>query len=335
MKNNALCKLATATFALSITFGCGTGSVPPSDEQTSTSRILDEAPGRSFSEGFIDGCEGHALSYQKWTDDSSAYGTLIFATGRTEYTDKYHHLLPLIRRNLDIVFYDHFGQGRSDGVRAHVNSIEEEHACDLKKVIDELTDPNKPRFLLSHSMGGLSSMRAIQLNPDMVEAAVFSAPMWGLVLPEGFTEETALQAAEMMVENGSAEVPMSEASETVASCEEAKLTHDCELYDQFASDPLTAIGPATWGAAVAFLKGITNMNASLGDVAVPVHVFTAGDEYYVDSKSHPLVCDGINAIHPGRCTRDILENDWHEVLNEVDRDAYMETALSFFDKHMP
>ena len=83
MKNNALCKLATATFALSITFGCGTGSVPPSDEQTSTSRILDEAPGRSFSEGFIDGCEGHALSYQKWTDDSSAYGTLIFATGRT------------------------------------------------------------------------------------------------------------------------------------------------------------------------------------------------------------------------------------------------------------
>ena len=45
--------------------------------------------------------------------------------------------------------------------------------------------------------------------------------------------------------------------------------------------------------------------------------------------------DGINTSQPGLCSRDIFENDWHELLNEIDRDVYMESTLSFFDKHLP
>ena len=293
-----------------------------------------EEPGtRTFSEGFVEGCEGHRIAYQKWTDNDGAEGTLIFSNGRTEYTDKYHHLLPIIQRDLDVIFFDHFGQGRSDGIRAHVNSVDDEHACDLQQVVYEVSEPEIPRYLLSHSMGGLAAIRAIQRDPALVDASVFSAPMWGFSWPEGLSEESARAMAEVMVESGLAEEPMFEDSGDIAACEDARLTHDCDLYDQFKDDPLTHIGASTWGAGVAFFEGMDLMMAELDAVAIPVHVMTAGDEHYVDPDSHPVVCDGINSLSPGLCSQSFFGDDWHELLNEVDRAQYLEEALSFFDQH--
>ena len=345
-----LMSIGRLLFALSLTClvisGCANGAedpateTPPSSEtvtDTSPSDDVAEAdlPTRTFEEGFLEGCEGNQIAYQKWTDDSEAYATLVFASGRTEYTDKYHHLIPLIDRNLDIVFYDHIGQGRSDGIRAHLNSVDDEFACDLRSVVHTLAEPSRPVFLLSHSMGGLAAIRALQLEPDLFAAAAFSAPMWAIHFPEGFTSESAREFSELMISNGMAEEPMATDDDTISSCEDAKLTHDCDLYDAFKDDPLTHIGSSTWGASMAFLNGWDAMHADLDKVTAPIHVLSSGDDSYVDSKSHKLVCDGINLIHPERCSLETYASDWHELLNEVDRALYLESVLSFFDKQLP
>jgi alpha-beta hydrolase superfamily lysophospholipase len=333
--------------ATAIIFGCGqteeasttaeteTGNEADTGGSTETS-TADSFPSRTFESGFIEGCEGNQISYNKWADDGEPYATLIFSTGRSEYTDKYHHLIPLIDRNVDIVFYDHIGQGRSDGTRAHVNDVDAEHACDLREVARQLTDENLPRFILAHSMGSLGTVRALQLQPDLAVAAAFSSPMWGLIFPGGVDVETARTLAVSQVETGNGEAPIIPPDGSpVDTCEEAKITHDCELYDQFANDPLTMIGSATWGAGLAFLNAIDLMMASLADVKVPFFIQAAGDEHYVDATSHPAVCDGINAIYPEQCRLVVHENDWHELLNEVDRATYMADYLDFFDSHLP
>lgn len=286
----------------------------------------------SFSEGFIPGCRGHQIAYQQWLSAEDARGTLILSTGRTEYSDKYHHLLPLLDPDLDVIFFDHLGQGRSDGLRAHVSSVDEEYACDMQQVITTLAAPDRPRYLLSHSMGGLAAIRAIQMDPGLVDAAVFSAPMWGLKLPEGTSAASARAVAEAMVDSGRAEEPMVADDGDISDCDEAKLTHDCDLYDQFKDDPLTHIGAPTWGAGVAFLDGIDRMHAALDAVPVPIHVLTAGDDHYVDVPTQATVCDGINRHGAGPCTQSRYDDDWHELLNEVSRATYLGEALDFFSQ---
>lgn len=315
-----------------LTFGCGesTDNGTGTDPETNTENTF---PSRTFTDGLIEGCEGNNISYHKWTDDDEAYATLIFSTGRSEYTDKYHHLIPLIDRHINIVFYDHIGQGRSDGTRAHLNNVDTEFACDLQQVVHQLTDPSLPRFILAHSMGSLAVIRALQLEPDLADAAAFSSPMWGLVFPGGVDVETARLLATDQVEQGNSEVPIAEPG-PVDNCEDAKITHDCELYDQFSNDPLTLIGSATWGAGLAFINGIDAMKASLGDITVPFFIQSAGDEYWVDPTSHAAVCDGINAIHPEQCSLVVHDGEWHELLNEIDRAAYMESYLEFFDAQL-
>ena len=326
--------LSLTVFVLS---ACGETETTPDDTNNPADNTAEETfPTRTFDDGFIEGCEGNQISFNRWTDNGDAYATLIFSTGRSEYTDKYHHLLPLIDRNMNIVFYDHIGQGRSDGIRAHVNDVDAEHACDLREVIHQLTDPSLPRFILAHSMGSLATVRALQLEPDLAVAAAFSSPMWGLLFPGGIDMETARTLATSQVEQGLGEQPIiAPDGSPVATCEEAKITHDCELYDQFANDPLTIIGSATWGAGLAFIQAIDAMMLSLADIRVPFFIQSAGDEHWVDDTSHAAVCDGINAIYPDQCSLVVHENDWHELLNEVDRETYMADYLDFFDSHLP
>ncbi len=326
-------RLAPFVLLFALTAACGedTAGVGAEDVPLTPG----ERAARTLTEGFIDGCAGNQILYQKWSDDGGAYATLVFASGRTEYTDKYHHLLPLIDRNLDVVFFDHIGQGRSDGVRAHVNDVDAEFACDLQTVVQSLVDVAKPKFLLSHSMGGLAAIRALQLTPNLVDAAAFSAPMWGLAYPDGLTPDAAREIAHVMLESGSAETPMLPSDGVIAPCEEAKLTHDCALYNAFKDDPMTHIGASTWGAGLAFLDALERVNRDVAAVAVPLLVLSAGDDAYVDADRHPLVCDAINAATPGLCTLETHPDAWHELLNEVDRAQHLETVLGFFDAHLP
>ena len=177
--------LASVFVAMSSISGCAdngettpeAGTETQSDTETQPGSETETAPSRTFDSGFIDGCEGSEISYHRWSDDGEPYATLVYANGRGEYTDKYHHLIPLIDRNIDIVFFDHIGQGRSSGLRGHVNDIDAEHACDLQQVIQQLTDPDLPLFLLAHSMGSMATTRTIQQFPDIAVAVGFSSPL--------------------------------------------------------------------------------------------------------------------------------------------------------------
>lgn len=332
-----LCMMAALTFGCADSTEPETGAGTEAGTETATETEEEVTfPTRIFEAGFIDGCEGNSISYNKWTDNDEAYATLIFSTGRSEYTDKYHHLIPLIDRNINIVFYDHIGQGRSDGTRAHVNNVDTEFACDLQEVVQQLTDDSLPRFILAHSMGSLAVIRALQLDPDLAVAAAFSSPMWGLIFPGGVDVETARLLATDQVAQGNSEEPIVlPDGSPVSTCEEAKISHDCDLYDEFANDPLTMIGSATWGAGLAFINAIDAMMASLADIQVPFFIQSAGDEYWVDDSSHAAVCDGINAIYPDQCSLVVHDGQWHELLNEVERATYMEAYLDFFDTHLP
>ena len=115
-------------------------------------------------------------------------GTVVLLPGRTEYIEKYGRAAgDLVARGWSVVAMDWRGQGLADRALAdpmegHVDHFDE-YQRDLDAVLALVRAEGLPGplMLLSHSMGGCIGLRALYRDLGF-RAAVFSAPMWGILL---------------------------------------------------------------------------------------------------------------------------------------------------------
>lgn len=113
-------------------------------------------------------------------------GTVLFFPGRTEYIEKYGRMAGhLARRGYGMLAIDWRGQGLADRLVddpmvGHVDNFSD-YQLDLDAVLElaETQQLPRPWFLIGHSMGGCIGLRALH-NGLPVQAAAFSAPMWGI-----------------------------------------------------------------------------------------------------------------------------------------------------------
>ncbi|MDE3028475.1 MAG: alpha/beta hydrolase [Paracoccaceae bacterium] len=115
-------------------------------------------------------------------------GTVLLFPGRTEYIEKYGRTAEDLRaRGYATVTLDWRGQGLADRPLKDRNVGYIENFSDFQKdlatVLDVLREAGLPQplYLISHSMGGAIAFRALH-EGLRVKAAVFSAPMWGILL---------------------------------------------------------------------------------------------------------------------------------------------------------
>ncbi len=118
-------------------------------------------------------------------------GTVVFLAGRTEYIEKYGVTYgQLVQRGFSVVVLDWRGQGLSDHIdgRNDLGDVVRfsDYQQDLETVLNhpDVLALSGPRLMFSHSMGGCLGLRHLMGKHDF-KAAVFSAPMWDVILPKG------------------------------------------------------------------------------------------------------------------------------------------------------
>lgn len=131
-------------------------------------------------------CEdGVRIRIGAWNRDATA-GTILLFPGRTEYIEKYGRTArDLAARGYATLAVDWRGQGiadrlTDDPVTGHVQWFSD-YQNDVNAMLaaaDRLGLP-RPFYLMAHSMGGCIGLRALHRGLP-VEAACFSAPMWGI-----------------------------------------------------------------------------------------------------------------------------------------------------------
>ncbi|MBN1655897.1 MAG: alpha/beta hydrolase [Deltaproteobacteria bacterium] len=286
-----------------------------------------------MKEGKIQSCtEGIDIAYQVWRYDGTAEATLLYINGRTEYTDKYHHLVTMFNKPYDIIMYDHFGQGRSGGTRAHADDFDAQHVCDLKRIVDELASESLPIAMVAHSMGGFVATRFAELYPDAARVYALSSPMYGIPVPDGMTVEDVKNMASSMVTNGNGEASIAgDTSAEIPTCEENNLTHDCEMYDKFKDDPIMQIGEPTWGWVNAAIQGFESLFADVGKIDKPFLIMQAGQEEIVIPEKHQEFCA---LLGEELCTIKVFENDYHELFFETDRDSVVQATVEFIEQQL-
>lgn len=258
-------------------------------------------------------------------------GTAIICPGRTEFIEKYFETArDLQARGFAIVILDWPGQGLSDRLledpkKGHIDRFETFMSA-LRNGLDAMPgDLPRPYVCVAHSMGGAIALAAMARKLVRVDAAAFSAPMWGL--PVNLAVRYIIWAMRAVGRDGDyARQPGP--PETFDS---NIVTHDRDRWqlqrDLIAAVPELEVGPMTWGWLGASLDILneTRKPALLRGVDCPVFVASAGDEQLVDNKAHAKV-----AKHIPSCTHITIEGARHEILME--QDAYRQQFWDGFDQ---
>lgn len=280
-------------------------------------------PDHDYASGYLTGCTGQ-IHYQRWATMDHAVANLVVLNGRTEYVDKYHHVIPMLKRPWDIIMFDNYGQGRSDGIRAHAVDFDTDQVCDFGKVLDNTINPDLPTFVLAHSMGAFIAVRHEQLYPGQLNGMVLTSPMFAIPT-DPYTTEQAINMAKLSVEAGNAEVNYKE-DYVRSDWDEWKLTHDVPLYEKYRRDPLTVIGHPTFGWLYAALTGMQALMADPAEIDIPILLFQAELDTVVLPEPQNAFCDRV-----ANCERRIRTGDFHDLLSELDREEIVQETLQFLD----
>ncbi|MCF6445164.1 alpha/beta fold hydrolase [Nereida sp. MMG025] len=130
--------------------------------------------------------DGVRLRIAHW--QKGARGTVLLFPGRTEYVEKYGRAArSLLARGYGTITIDWRGQGLADRLlddrnKGHVEKFSD-YQRDVLAMVEAATDLGLPRpyYMIGHSMGGCIGLRALMEELD-VNAAAFSAPMWGILM---------------------------------------------------------------------------------------------------------------------------------------------------------
>ncbi|AWK86446.1 alpha/beta hydrolase [Azospirillum thermophilum] len=132
--------------------------------------------------------DGTRLRSACWTGHGTIRGTVLLATGRAEFIEKYAETASaLVERGFQVVAFDWRNQGLSDRPLAnpqihHLNDFST-LADDLDQVHAQAVVPragDRPVLLMAHSMGGMAATLLLARRPDRYAAAVLSAPMYDI-----------------------------------------------------------------------------------------------------------------------------------------------------------
>jgi lysophospholipase len=284
-------------------------------------------PGNDIPEGaeehWLEGRGGVKVRVMIAPARGPARGSVIVAPGRTEFIEKYFEVTrELQQRGFAVFCIDWRGQGLSgreveNSLKGHFVSFDDpvnDLATALRLLSDKLP---KPHIGLAHSMGGAILLRALQTRRIDLDAAAFSAPMWGVQGLKDFHKRYARFMVSLGL--GGMFAPGREKKWKRENFKRNPVTHDKERHARcqglISEEPRLALAGPTigWVAATADATESFLQPGALANVRIPILVVTAGEEQLVDNTSHDTVLAQLpDARHV------TIAGAKHEILMETD-----------------
>lgn len=299
-----------------------------------------EAPSGAESH-WLTASDGVRLRVVHWRAQA-AKGTVLLFPGRTEYIEKYGRDVALLTEaGFAVAVIDWRGQGLSDRLSAPEYIGHVERFLDFQKDVRALCEHVKavdlpaPLYLLAHSMGGAIGLRALHLGLP-VNAAAFSAPMWGIEMPSALRVFARVASTFACLVGRGHNLAAGRETETVVMHGEFMdnaLTNDLEQWgymrDQANAHPELTLGGPSYRWILEAMKE-TDALSRLAPPKVPTVTFLGDQEAIVDAER---IRSKMAEWTDGTLVP--LRNAKHETLMElpVTRGFVFKTIIAHFAAH--
>ncbi|HRE44193.1 MAG TPA: alpha/beta hydrolase [Terricaulis sp.] len=252
-----------------------------------------------------------------------ARGSVIIAPGRTEFIEKYFEVIrDLQARGFAVFCIDWRGQGLSgreveNPLKGHFSSFDDP-VNDLSTALKLLSAKlPRPHIGLAHSMGGGILLRALQTRRVELDAAAFSAPMWGIAKLGKFGKSYVRFMTSLGL--GGSFAPGVSTRWKRETFKRNPVTHDKERHARnqglVNEEPRLAMAGPTmgWVSAASTATESFMQSGAFAHLRIPILVATAGQEQFVDNAAQSAVVALLPEAHHITIT-----GAKHEILMERD-----------------
>ena len=273
-------------------------------------------------EGYLKDVRNADIYYQSWLPEGEPKAILLIVHGLAEHSGRYmnvvNHLVP---SGYGVYGVDHIGHGKSDGERVYLDRFQD-YTKPLKKYFDMIQGwhPEKPIFIVGHSMGGLISAAYLLEHQDELAGAVLSGP--SIKVPDNISQAVIFVGkilSVIMPKAGLVEVDAEGVSQ------------DPAVVDAYVNDPLVYTGKTTARLAAELLKAMQHVTAHAAEIKLPITILQGSEDILVDPSGAQLLYDLVGSEDK---TIKIYEGYYHEVYNEPEREQVLNDVKTWLEAHL-
>ena len=270
---------------------------------------------------FIHHDNGRKVFFQTWHPDTAPKATILIVHGYAEHSGRYEHVARyLTERGYAVYAPDHYGHGKSDGIRSDVPYFEL-FSTDLYKLYTIARNKEKNDiFLLGHSMGGAIGAHFAILYPDALKGLILSAP--------GIRVTADVSPFLKTISKGIAALFP---ALPVVTFDIEGISRDPEVIKKYREDPLNYTGKvrARMGRELMRVEKLTD-EESLSKITVPTLLLHGGDDRVVNQECSRIIYNSISSTDKEIV---ILPGLYHEILNSSEKEAVMKRIADWLDSH--
>jgi acylglycerol lipase len=273
-------------------------------------------------EGTFTGIRNARFYYQYWLPDAEPKAVLLIVHGLAEHCGRYGNVVErVVPLGYAVYGIDHFGHGRSDGPRAHVERFED-YTDVLKQYFDMVRgwQPDLPVFLYGHSLGGLISAFYLLDHQDELAGAVLSAP--GVKVPDSITPAT-IAAGKVL----SRLLPRF----GILGLDANGVSRDPAVVKAYVEDPLVFTGKSTARLGAELLRAMQRVTDEAGRITLPLLIVQGSADFMVDPDGAQMLYDRVSSQDK---TLKIYEGFYHEVHNEPECDRVLCDVEGWLEAHV-
>jgi len=272
-------------------------------------------------EGFFKGVGGADIYHQCWHPEGGAKAALVIVHGLAEHSGRYMNVVNrFVPSGYGVYSLDHVGHGKSAGTRVYVDRFE-----DFTDILHtyvgmvRAAQPDKPIFLIGHSMGGLIGASYLLNHQDEFTGVVFSGP--AVKVPDNISP-----CIIFVGKIFSALIPKL----GLIQLEAEGVSRDPKVVEAYVNDPLVYTGKTTARLAAELLKTMQRVTAEAGKITLPILVLQGSADRLVDPDGAQMLYDRVRSADK---TIKIYDGLFHEVLKEPEHAQVLNDVAAWIEAH--
>jgi len=265
---------------------------------------------------------GLDIYHQAWVPEGEVRASILIVHGLGEHCGRYTNVVNyLVPKGYALYGFDLPGHGKSGGVREYVSTYDdytETLTANYQRVRE--TQPDKPIFLLGHSMGGLIATAYLVDHSEDFTGAVISAP--AILIPDFVTKFTVLLGKVL-----SKIAPKA----GVLGLDANGVSKDPAVVEAYINDPLVFHGKTTARLSAELLDKVFWVNENMETITTPLLIVHGGEDKLANPKAAQLLYDHASSKDK---TLKVYDGLHHEVFNEPERELVLGDVSAWLDAHL-